>query len=297
MAEDKGSQATRRLSNIKVKEVSVVDVAAIQRTFLVVKRDETMTKKIDQTVDSAANSIIVVEKTTEPVVIAEKSVTVPVAKTETAGVEAVIAKHYGYGSDEPSLYISMDGPLLQLLPIFAQMSQNMTTEEQSSLAKRALEAVEKGVDAIPEEVEVEKAKRMTASRATLLDNAIESLSALKDEFADKSTEEVVEEVTDVVTEATDGVAKAKELAGQTEAFAAIAKSFSAMADVLKGLNEKIDKVEAKVEKSDERATKTEEKIEAVEKTQPAAHSEAPETTTTPVEKTKSNRELFSGIIG
>lgn len=174
---------------------------------------------------------------------------------------------------------------MKLLPVFAQMSQNLSTDEQTTLAKRALEAVEKGTDVTPEEAKVEKAKRMTASRATLLDNAIDSLSALKDEFADKDVEAVAE----VVAEVTDGVAKANtgQVAKSNET---LTTAMLAVVEILKDI--KTD-VKASADKTDELAKR----VETVEKTQPVAQSEAPEAPTTTVQKTKSNSELFGSIIG
>ena len=295
MANKQELREARELTDLNVKEVSLVDKPAILREFLVTKRseEEMPFREKAKEDDDKATSTEEEAKAEHEEEEEEEKAEAPEEKVEgeekAEHEEEEEEEAEEEAEEEEEEKSDMSAALKLALPLFEEAAAKAKGDVKEA-AESVLSSIRRAVESVGEEEKadddeaqtekadepVEKARRMTASRRVKFSNAIAALQGLLKDFdgedAEEKKDEKKEKEETTTKRAGDPMANAEELA-------------STIAELV------LKRIEPRLEE-------TEKRVSGVEETIPAPRSARPEPTEVPVRKAKDvpTSELFDGVF-
>lgn len=285
-------QKVTELKDLKVGEVSLVDQAAIGRTWLVTKRAENNTEKAmpaNAKAEDAPKAAEAVEtKSAEQI---DKS-------AEPIGTVETVTKAVRY----MDIWMSVDDPSAQAVAAFfgsmTEELQKRGIDTPEDLAKMAdeLEALKKS-QAEADEI-VTKAKHFTATRTEAIQGAVETLQSVLTEVTANDIAVDASPVEEAIVESAEDTAVAKAMTAMTAVLEKVSNTNETIAKALANSKAKVAASEDALEKAKAKNETLEKAVETLETTQPPSFSEAPVVKSDGKVETvrKSDDELF-GFVG
>ncbi len=285
-------QKVTELKDLKVGEVSLVDQAAIGRTWLVTKRAENNTEKAmpaNAKAEDAPKAAEAVETTKSAEQIDKSAEPIGTVETVTKAVRYM------------DIWMSVDDPSAQAVAAFfgsmTEELQKRGIDTPEDLAKMAdeLEALKKS-QAEADEI-VTKAKHFTATRTEAIQGAVETLQSVLTEVTANDIAVDASPVEETIASAED-TAVAKAMTAMTAVLEKVSSTNETIAKALANSKAKVAASEDALAKAKAKNETLEKAVETLETTQPPAASEAPVVKSDGKVETvrKSDDELF-GFVG